>query len=194
LSPRQDVKLPGHLPPTALSRDAHLGVVIIDLDLEFNPATQADSLFIEAKPSDRHEAPATILRPGWSVSCFSAPGTPDWPGEAFRGTTTTANPATKAFPDRRVIRPPPPTFPPSEDLEAWAHRLGLENFLGPLIPSEADRLSVPQPLWQYRRLNGEDLTYLPCTDIITHRYESFQVPSQPMHAPKRDGLRTQNGG
>ena len=54
-------------------------------------------------------------------------------------------------------------------LEGWVRQHSLESVLGPLIPTPADRLSVLQLLYQYRHLNGEDFTNLPCTDLITHR-------------------------
>lgn len=55
------------------------------------------------------------------------------------------------------------------ELEDWATQLGLGLVRGSLIPTEANRLQVLQLLWQYRHLNREDLTDLPCTDLITHR-------------------------
>ena len=54
-------------------------------------------------------------------------------------------------------------------LEEWVRRLGLEKVLGPLIPTEADRMRVLRLVYQYKHLNGEDLSNLPCTDLITHR-------------------------
>ena len=47
--------------------------------------------------------------------------------------------------------------------------MNLEKALGPLIPSEADKLRVLQLLSHYRHLNKKDLSDLPCTDLITHR-------------------------
>ena len=78
-------------------------------------------------------------------------------------------PLRKAFPNRRVVRTVINRHPAVEVLEAWALRLGLEKVFGPLIPTAADRVKVLQLLYQYRHLNREDLTDLPCTDLITHR-------------------------
>lgn len=78
-------------------------------------------------------------------------------------------PFKKAFPNRRIVRSVPDYQPPLEELEAWAIRLGLKPVLGPRIPTARDRLRVLQLLYQYRHLNREDLTDLPCTDLITHR-------------------------
>ena len=77
--------------------------------------------------------------------------------------------AREPFPSRRPERPVPKCQPPDEELEAWVQQLGLELVLGPLIPTPKDRLMVIQLLYQYRHLNGEDFTRLPCTDLITHR-------------------------
>lgn len=97
--------------------------------------------------------------PGYSVGAFTASGTPvpSFPQVPFK----------KPFPDRRVVRNVPKHYPPLPELEQWATSVGL--VLGPLIPTAADRLRVLQLLWQYRHLNREDLTDLPCTDLITHR-------------------------
>lgn len=52
-------------------------------------------------------------------------------------------------------------------LEQWAKSVEIK--LGPLIPNVASRLKVLQLLYTYRHLNGNDLTDLPCTDLIVHR-------------------------
>ena len=74
----------------------------------------------------------------------------------------------KPFPARRVVRRR------LEDvdehvLEAWAASLELEPVLGPMITTEEQRIRVLRLLYTYRHLNGEDLTNLPSTDLITHR-------------------------
>lgn len=108
--------------------------------------------------SDDPDKPSAILRPGWSAQAFSASGTPAQP-DALR----------KPFPDRRPRRPAPNYQPADEELEAWVEQLSLQPVLGPLIPTKEDRLLVLRLLYQYRHLNGEDFTNLPCTDLITHR-------------------------
>ena len=105
----------------------------------------------------------SVYRPGWSAEAFSASGTPARPIEADRPSLR------KPFPARRIQRLVPKQYPPPNVLEEWARRLGLEKVLGPLIPTEADRMRVLRLLYQYRHLNGEDLSNLPCTDLITHR-------------------------
>lgn len=52
-------------------------------------------------------------------------------------------------------------------LEQWAKSVEIK--LGPLIPNVASRLKVLQLLYTYRHLNENDLTDLPCTDLIVHR-------------------------
>lgn len=107
------------------------------------------------------EQPTSIHRPGSSINVFNSSGTPvpSFPQMPLR----------KAFPGRRVVRTIPQHHPSMDALEAWALRLGLGSVFGPLIPTEADRLRVLRLLYQYRHLNREDLTDLPCTDLITHR-------------------------
>lgn len=122
----------------------------------------ADQCKQECYPLD-DQALLSVLRPGWSVNAFSASGTPGRPLEANQPVLR------KPFPDRRPRRELPKQQPSAEVLEAWVERLGLEPVLGPLIPTEADRLLVLKLLYQYRHLNGEDFTNLPCTDLITHR-------------------------
>ena len=102
-----------------------------------------------------------VLRPGWSLGTLSASGTPT---PAFPHA-----PLRQAFPARRIRRDVPECHASSEELEAWASGLGLGSVLGPLIPTPRDKLRVLQLLYQYKHLNREDLTDLPCTDLITHR-------------------------
>ena len=98
--------------------------------------------------------------PGWSVGSFSVSGTPT--------PSFPQAPLGKAFPSRRILRRSSLQHP-SEELEEWASRLGLEPVLGPLITTSEQRLRVLNLLYQYRHLNREDLRDLPCTDLITHR-------------------------
>ena len=111
-------------------------------------------------PTLPQQAPA-IDTPGWSIGSFSVSGTPP---PLFPHA-----PLGKAFPARRIVRPPQQNFPQSEFLEAWAAQLGLEPVLGPLIVTADQRLRVLRLLYQYRHLNREDLRDLPCTDLVTHR-------------------------
>lgn len=108
-----------------------------------------------------YDETSCITTPEYSVGSFSASGTPARPLQPgfFR--------TLHHFPSRRVVRPLPEYY--DVNLEAWAVDAGLKKALGPLIPSLEDRLRVLQLLYQYRHLNGEDLTNLPCTNIITHR-------------------------
>jgi hypothetical protein len=84
----------------------------------------------------------SVYRPGWSANTFSASGTPARPVEAHRSSVRIP------FPARRIQRLIPKQHPPPDVLEEWARRLGLEKVLGPLI------------LYQYKHLNGEDLSNL----------------------------------
>lgn len=75
-------------------------------------------------------------------------------------------PKHRSIPDRRVVRRTVARHPPPEELEEWATEAGVS--LGPLVPSQEARIKVLQLLHQYKHFNGNNLTHLPCTDIITH--------------------------
>lgn len=53
-----------------------------------------------------------------------------------------------------------------DQLEQWAKSVEIK--LGPLIPDFASCLKVLQLLYTYRHLNCNDLTDLPCIDLIVH--------------------------
>lgn len=77
-----------------------------------------------------------------------------------------SRPPLHPLPERRVIcRDLEESFFMTE-LEHWAESVGIK--LGPLIPVLSSRLKVLQLLYTYRHLNGNDLTDLPCTDLIMH--------------------------
>ena len=116
--------------------------------------------------------PGAILRPGWALQAFSASGTPGYRGLPKPSSEVLyedcENPR-KPFPDRRPQRPVPVCQPPDSVLESWVTQCGLEQVIGPLVPTPMDRLLVLRLLYQYRHLDGEDFTNLPSTDLITHR-------------------------
>lgn len=145
MSPRHDSKLHGQTTPAIKLLTAHASM-----------GAASD----QSEGAYHDDQPAAILRPGWSAQAFSASGTPAANCEPT---------ARKPFPDRRPQRPVPVSQPSDQVLEEWATLLGLGPVLGPLIPTQADRIAVLQLLYQYKHLNGEDFTNLPCTDLITHR-------------------------
>ncbi len=147
--PKQDVKVPG-LTEACLKESSPLSMLA---------PTATSQIDLKALHLAREET--SITRPGYSLEAFSVSGTPT---PSFPQV-----PLKQAFPPRRVLRNLPKQHPSSNDLESWASSLGLEPVLGPLIPTAADRLRVLQLLYQYKHLNREDLTDLPCTDLITHR-------------------------
>ena len=85
------------------------------------------------------------------------------------------------FPSRRPERPVLGSHPPDDVLEDWVQQQDLEQVLGPLIPSQTDRLAVLRLLYQYKHLNGEGFENLPCTDLITHRV-SITLGTKPFAA------------
>lgn len=77
-----------------------------------------------------------------------------------------SRPPLHLLPERKVIWRDLEKSLSMTELESWAGSVGIK--LGPLIPDLLRRLKVLQ-LYTYRHLNGNDLTDLPCTDLIMHR-------------------------
>ena len=71
------------------------------------------------------------------------------------------------LPSRKIFRRDLDTTLSMDQLEQWAKSVEIK--LGPLIPDVTSRLKVLQLLHTYRPLNGNDLTDLPCTNLIVHR-------------------------
>lgn len=123
----------------------------VDLDRSATEASEPASL----KLGDNDPA---VGRPGPSVGLS--------PESFDRAGLTAPSSVQHHLPARRIIRRTIAHHPPPEELEKWATEVGI--LLGSLVPSYEARIKVLQLLHQYKHLNGNDLTDLPCSDIITH--------------------------
>ena len=126
----------------------------------------------------------SVLKPGCSVEISGVPCSPKSKrlrkpvtarpvGRAFSlasmGDAFPGQEDAKIFPSRPVLRHEFDMSISEQKLEAWFTGLKLEPILGPLVPSPEDRIRVLRLLHRYRHLNREDLSDLPCTDLVEHR-------------------------
>ena len=191
MSPQQDLKLTGHEPlpkaslvsqsgsaygppypindtPAEAVAEGFIANTLSDdttISEAFGKVSSDSSDCSEAFCKHTSDSSFAINHPGWSVNSFSASGAPSYPRSSHIDMGVT--PSKPVYPARPILRPSIPSDVGPIVLESWASEVGL--ILGPLIPTEGDRLKVLTLLYHYRHLNGTDLTDLPCTDLITHR-------------------------
>ena len=133
--------------------------------IRFSIGPKHDLKLHRSSPKQEMELHA-LLYPGIAISWhLSANATPELCPQSFNNYLNCR--AMFPLPGRPVIRREMDLAPSIHELEMWARSTGIRP--GPLIPSSTDRERVLRLFYTYRNLNGNDLTDLPCIDLIVHR-------------------------
>lgn len=128
----------------------------------------------------------SLLHPGIAVSPHLSVGT------ATSVTQQPPDPSSslhKAFPlpNRPLTRRKIDCTVSVEEIEQWARN--VEVRLEPVVPTLKDKKDVLRLLYTYRDLNGEDLTDLPCTNLIVHRVKLLPE-TQPVSVKSQESWST----
>lgn len=97
------------------------------------------------------------MHPGSSMSCLLSSLNANSPSFTF------------AMPARRPSQLESCGTVSKEELKIFIDRTGVK--LGPLIPTQADRIKVMKLLYRYEYLNSLNLSDLPATNLIVHRVQ-----------------------